>query len=1006
MDATADENKSVTINFEKSVATSSKTFYFPVATTSEAVAFSVNLYKGSESTALISNKYTAAQRNNRYYKTINFDSKGDLPMEVSSSQQIKENMVNGKTNFILGQNTTEIEITEETVEELQITVGTTGEIFKITGSGAKGKVILCTPDNIKDLTIDLPNATVEVKPDAGVATFNRITATTAENTLVIPFGTTVENLIVNNGNVRVFGTVNSFISYKESGLVTIYKESGATIPQELDAAKFEVVDYSEDKFVKTKDALIAALASAADGAVVSLGCDIEGLTEILTIGKAITLDGHGHTIVSTAERAVDLGVSAGTVTIKNLNIVAESNMAVNICGGSMAVELENVKAAAANYCVNIDPTAPGATITIAKSDLTGLNTVNVGAANSTVNISDTRIFCNDKNEGEYYGAITINMDAPNSKVKVEGGIMVVNSEDSFGGMITVWEGDIEFSETTEGNTTIEVFSFAIKKGDYHRCYKTLEEAMADCTNGETIILANNYTLPSILSIPADKEIILDLYGNTLSYTSATAGDAMITNNGTLTIKDSRSNGKLTYSYTGTPDTSYGKGNYTIYNNGKLILESGIIENTTAKMSHASYAVNTGAGAEFIMNGGKVLNLNSHAVRIVSFGLTANNMTMNGGYIEGTRAIQIQLPSNNTATAPEVNLKITGGELKSNEETYNLAIYAFSSGQSAEKVSIEITGGVFNGNVMFDATFSNGLKDDGIKVSGGTFKGIYGIYSYSANDVSSKITINGGTFHGFYAMLYTMYYMGSGEKMDVIMQGNASLTESLVIPKGVTINLDLNGYTLNQEKAQTAAYAMIMNKGTLTVKDSSPEANGKISYKDITTYSSDNNYASNTIHNEGTFTLTSGTIENISSDNVMNYGYPHALDVYQGSTTNIEGGTVKSANYDCIRMFCNSTTAATTVNISGGKIINRVTFQNPSSNQAGYGRLNITGGAFTTTDNVNANVRLLNFSNNVSNMKAVISGGTFDKGVKTQNYGSWTANWDWITITNVDINKIQ
>ena len=97
-------------------------------------------------------------------------------------------------------------------------------------------------------------------------------------------------------------------------------------------------------------------------------------------------------------------------------------------------------------------------------------------------------------------------------------------------------------------------------------YKTLEEAMADCTNGETIILANNYTLPSILSIPADKEIILDLYGNTLSYTSATAGDAMITNNGTLTIKDSRSNGKLTYSYTGTPDTSYGKGNYTIFNN--------------------------------------------------------------------------------------------------------------------------------------------------------------------------------------------------------------------------------------------------------------------------------------------------------------------------------------------------------------------------------------------------------------------------------------------------------
>ena len=107
------------------------------------------------------------------------------------------------------------------------------------------------------------------------------------------------------------------------------------------------------------------------------------------------------------------------------------------------------------------------------------------------------------------------------------------------------------------------------------------------------------------------------------------------------------------------------------------------------------------------------------------------------------------------------------------------------------------------------------------------------------------------------------------------------------------------------------------------------------------------------------------------------------------------------------MFCNSTTAATTVNISGGEIINRVTFQNPSSNQAGYGSLNITGGTFTTTDNVNANVRLLNFSNNVTNMKAIISGGTFDKGVKTQNYnGSWTPNWDWVTINeNVQIEKL-
>ena len=138
-----------------------------------------------------------------------------------------------------------------------------------------------------------------------------------------------------------------------------------------------------------------------------------------------------------------------------------------------------------------------------------------------------------------------------------------------------------------------------------------------------------------------------------------------------------------------------------------------------------------------------------------------------------------------------------------------------------------------------------------------------------------------------------------------------------------------------------------------------------------------------------------------------FGYPHAIDAYQGSITNIEGGTVKSANYDCIRMFCNSTTLATTVNISGGKIINRVSFQNPSSNAAGYGVLNITGGEFTTTDNVNANVRLLNFSTDIAKMTAKISGGTFDKGVKTQNYsGTSVALKDWLTIENVTITEIK
>ena len=227
---------------------------------------------------------------------------------------------------------------------------------------------------------------------------------------------------------------------------------------------------------------------------------------------------------------------------------------------------------------------------------------------------------------------------------------------------------------------------------------------------------------------------------------------------------------------------------------------------------------------------------------------------------------------------------------------------------------------------------------------------------------------------------------------IVLGANIELDESLVIPAGKILTIDLCGFKLYQAYAQTGAYAMIDNNGNLTIKDS--VGTGKISYADIGT---GGEYASNTISNKGVLTINGGTIENTTSDEVMNVGYPHAIDCYQGSTTTINGGTVKSINYDSIRMFCNSTTLATKVVINGGTIVNRVSFQNPNNNThtPGYGILEINGGNFVTTDGVNANVRLLNFSRDFSNMKATVTGGTFDKGFKTQDYancGVKTSDW--------------
>lgn len=714
--ATADENRSTSITFPASVATTDKVFFFPLAVTSQAASLNVTLHDGTATEKLVENKYTLVQRNNRYYKTINFDADGNLPVSVANTEELNTKIEEGITNFILPSNYTEVEITSETTQNLQIAVTTTANSFAIKSESAKGGIMLCTPANIKNLDVDTPNATVEVRPDAGVASFTTITAKTSENTFVIPAGTTVGEMVVKGGNVRVLGTVDIFTNSKGS-IVKIYKEEGAVIPQELDANEFEVVDYASESFIKSKEELIASLAAASDGDVISLGKDIEDLTDILVIGKAITLDGQGHTITSSATRAINVSGVAGAVTIKDLNIIASGERAVNVIQNSKNVTIENVKAAASSYCVNVATSAPDATIAINGSDLTGLSTVNVSAPNTIVNIKDSRIFCNDKNSAENYGAITITLDAPGSKVTVEGGIIVVN-DDSKGGSTT--GGTIEFSNTTKGNTDILENCFAIRYNNTHYSFETLEEALEMHKNGETIIMVGNYTLPSPITIAADKEVVLDLNGCTLSQEKeCTAHYEMIKNNGKLTIT-----GKGTISFKDLGPGSYTHSNwgtYTIRNNGELIIS---IDDKDGKIEHLGpkeildsgdpicYVIDNHTAGKVQINSGTI---SSPASRTLRNFYTDAIIEINGGTFIG----QIWMQQGNAMGSGDYTTKI--GSLTINGGNFSPAgadgSSIFITNHSADNVKLSVTGGTFNTKIGCNVATHSGVKG---KITGGRF----------------------------------------------------------------------------------------------------------------------------------------------------------------------------------------------------------------------------------------------------------------------------------------------
>ena len=291
-------------------------------------------------------------------------------------------------------------------------------------------------------------------------------------------------------------------------------------------------------------------------------------------------------------------------------------------------------------------------------------------------------------------------------------------------------------------------------------YVSLQDAI---NAGGEIVLLCDVELTEKLVVPADKTIVLDLNGHVVSGVSSEAkASAVIENKGTLTIKSSVDGGKIT-SKALTPDTEWGGegqiaypsyANNTIANKGTLVLESGIIENTSAA-GGATYAIDNYAGT-ITVNGGKVYCENNFAIRLFANNI-AMGITVNGGEIIGTRAIWIQLPSNNASIAPEVDVTITNGVLtatKIDSSDNQLAIYSYNYGNDPKNVNINISGGTFNGDIAVTGG-KNKTNIENINISGGTFNGRWGeVYSYGDDALAAEaITITGGTFATDAAKIY-------------------------------------------------------------------------------------------------------------------------------------------------------------------------------------------------------------------------------------------------------------
>ena len=274
-------------------------------------------------------------------------------------------------------------------------------------------------------------------------------------------------------------------------------------------------------------------------------------------------------------------------------------------------------------------------------------------------------------------------------------------------------------------------------------YASLQGAIDAAKVGDVITLLSDIALTETLTVADGKVITLDLNGYVVSYEDASGvGTYLIKNYGDLTIKSSKDGGKITFVST-TPDTSFGYATSTIGNAGNLVVESGIIENTTN--GGASYAIDTiwyTKDVSLTINGGEIKAVKI-AVRQVPFSSTYKYVVnINGGTLTGAYAgLQTHYTSANAYLA-EVN--ISGGTFNGTYAYYT----SYASNNGHEGTTINITDGTFNGYIYIYNGNAGSADYDfaGMTISGGTFNNY--VYVYTRDSESGYVytpSIKGGTF---------------------------------------------------------------------------------------------------------------------------------------------------------------------------------------------------------------------------------------------------------------------
>ena len=236
----------VTISFDASSEPTNKTFHFPIPTGTYS-NIKIVISDGTNEIVL-KNKALTASRNKQYYSTITFDSvSGEIPSEATienasnvlkestnvSIDEITDTDTNPTVSLPVETDGKEINIAFESINTTEAITITAADDTQVAD---KVNITVPTEQDKAKLVIDLPNTTVTITVASGLSTIDELEATTADNTLIVDNGVTINKLIIKKGNVRVKtgATINDWEANLQSGASSvIITENGCTIPTNI-----------------------------------------------------------------------------------------------------------------------------------------------------------------------------------------------------------------------------------------------------------------------------------------------------------------------------------------------------------------------------------------------------------------------------------------------------------------------------------------------------------------------------------------------------------------------------------------------------------------------------------------------------------------------------------------------------------------------------------------------------------------------------------------------------